>query len=39
MLNDVAAADVAARRRRAALGSAAFLLVGPGTVAGVVPWP
>jgi protein-S-isoprenylcysteine O-methyltransferase Ste14 len=29
---------VAVRQRRAALGSAAFLLVGPGTVAGVVPW-
>ncbi|MBC3192215.1 isoprenylcysteine carboxylmethyltransferase family protein [Pseudonocardia sp. C8] len=26
------------RRRRAALGSAAFLVAGPGTVAGVVPW-
>ena len=30
--------DVVARRRRAALGSAGFLLVGPGSVAGVVPW-
>lgn len=30
--------DEAAKRRRAALGSAVFLVVGPGTFAGVVPY-
>jgi protein-S-isoprenylcysteine O-methyltransferase Ste14 len=37
-VNAVDPLDVAARRRRAALGSTVFLLVGPGTVVGVVPW-
>jgi protein-S-isoprenylcysteine O-methyltransferase Ste14 len=32
------AMDVEARRRRVALGSALFLVVGPGTVTGFVPW-
>jgi protein-S-isoprenylcysteine O-methyltransferase Ste14 len=35
MMNSV---DVVSRRRRAALVSAAFMLAGPGTVAGVVPY-
>jgi hypothetical protein len=31
-------AEVAYRRRRAAIGSALFMAVGPGTVAGLVPF-
>jgi len=30
--------DPAIRRRRAAVGSALFMAVGPGTVAGLVPY-
>jgi hypothetical protein len=38
MVTNRSEADLAIQRRRAAIGSAVFMAVGPGTVAGLVPY-
>jgi protein-S-isoprenylcysteine O-methyltransferase Ste14 len=38
MVTNRSETDLAIRRRRAAIGSALFMAVGPGTVAGLVPY-